>query len=200
MLNLRISELPGSSYDWPAVKPKSVDQLQQIGIFILVLFGVHLINFVSGMWLNRFGIIPRTFRGLQGILFSPLLHANWSHLAANAAPLAVMLCLVAFGSRQPMWPITISIWVISGTAIWLVGRPGSVQIGASALIYGLAAFLVTEAWVKRDLKSALVALLVIVLYGGIVWGLLPTRQGVSWEGHLCGVAAGILVAKIGWVA
>jgi len=88
------------------------------------------------------------------------------------------------------------IWLAAGFAIWIVGRPGSVQIGASGLIYGLAAFLVATAWFKRDLKSALAALVVIILYGSIVWGLLPSRAGVSWEGHLSGAVVGILVAVV----
>jgi membrane associated rhomboid family serine protease len=88
----------------------------------------------------------------------------------------------------------IAIWIASGFAVWLVGRPGAVQIGASGLIYGLAAYLVVAACIRREWKSALAALVVIFLYGGIVRGLLPTHPQVSWEGHLAGAIAGGLVA------
>ena len=104
--------------------------------------------------------------------------------------------VLAFVKGRALWPITAMIWLATGFAIWIVGRPGSVQIGASGLIYGLAAFLVATAWFKRDLKSALAALVVIVLYGSIVWGLLPGGAGVSWEGHVSGAVAGILVAVV----
>lgn len=172
------------------------DPFFQIAIFMVSLFAIQIVNSLTGMWLLRFGIIPRTTIGLRGIVFAPLLHVGWGHLMANAAPLAVLLGLLAFGSRQSFWMTTGMIWVLSGLGTWLLGRPGSVQIGASGLIYGLAAFLVVAAWQSRDLRLALIAFLVIFFYGGIVWGLLPTQRGVSWEGHVCGLIAGVMVAKL----
>ena len=168
--------------------------IAQILCFIAILVAIHAVNGVLGMWFTQFGVMPRTVVGLRGILFSPLLHGNWAHLLANAAPLGVMLGLLAFSRGRSLWSITGAIWIASGTAVWLVGRPGSVQVGASGLIYGLAAFLVTTAWFQRDLKSAVAAIVVLFFYGSIVWGLLPTRQGVSWEGHIAGAVAGVLVA------
>jgi membrane associated rhomboid family serine protease len=178
------------------VERRRANQLSQIAIFLVALFVIHAVSVATGMWLARFGVIPRTAIGLRGILFSPVLHVSWSHLMANAVPLAVMLCLLALSKKGSLWPITAAIWTLSGLAVWLVGRPGSIQIGASSLIYGLAAFLVTSAWTSRNVKSALVALAVIFFYGGIVWGLLPGTPGVSWEGHLCGAIAGFLVARV----
>ena len=168
----------------------------QILWFLAILLAVHGANVLSGMWLIRFGVIPRTVIGLRGILFSPLLHKDWAHLAANSVPLGVMLALLNFTRPQFLWPTVTAIWLATGIGVWLVGRPGSVQIGASGLIYGLAAFLVTTAWVRRDLKSGLAALAVVFLYGGIAWGLLHGREGVSWEGHVAGAIAGVLVGMI----
>jgi membrane associated rhomboid family serine protease len=108
-----------------------------------------------------------------------------------------MLGLLAFTRGRALWSVTSSIWLGSGIAVWLIGRPDSVQIGASGLIYGLAAYLLATAWFQRDLKSAVAAVVVIVLYGSIVWGLLPTRPGVSWEGHLAGAIAGVFIAMSG---
>ena len=174
-------------------------QIVQILGFLAVLVLVHAVNVLSGMWFTQFGVIPRTVVGLRGILFSPLLHGNWAHLAANAAPLGVMLGLLALARGSALWPGTGALWLGSGVAVWLVGRPGSIQIGASGLIYGLAAFLVTTARLQRDFKSAVAALVMIFLYGSIAWGLLPNRLGVSWEGHLAGAVAGILVGMYGTV-
>ena len=169
-------------------------QLIVILSLLTVLFAIHVLNVFSGMAFTRFGVIPRSVTGLRGILFSPLLHENWAHLIANAAPLGVMLGLLAFTRGRSLWPITAALWLASGFAVWLIGRPRTTHIGASGLIYALAAFLLTTAWLQRDLKSALAALIVIFLYGSIAWGLLPIRQGVSWEGHLAGAIAGILIA------
>ena len=168
-------------------------QVVQILCFLAVLVLIHAVNILSGMWLNEFGVMPRSVVGLRGILFSPLLHGDWAHLLANVAPLGVMLSLLAFSRGRLLWPITTAIWLASGIAVWMVGRPGFTQIGASGLIYGLAAYLVATAWFQRDVKSALAALVVIFLYGGIVWGILPMRPGVSWEGHLAGAVAGVVV-------
>lgn len=170
------------------------NQLAPIAVLLAVLFVVHVVNVLSGMALTAYGVIPRSLTGLRGILFSPLLHGSWAHLLANVVPFGALLGLLAFARGAALWPIVAAVWLGSGMAVWLVGRPGAVQVGASGVIYGLAAFLLASAWLQRDLKSALAALVFMVLYGGIVWGIFPTRQGVSWEGHLSGAVIGVLVA------
>jgi len=171
------------------------NHLKGIAILIVVLFAIQLVNVATRMHLSRFGIIPRTVVGLRGIVFSPLLHGNWGHLLANVGALAVLLVLLSFNKKNSLWSTTGAIWVIAGLATWFVGRPGSVQIGASGLIYGVATYLITAAFIYRDLFSGFIAFLVVVAYGGLVWGLLPIHSGVSWEGHLCGAIAGIVVAS-----
>ena len=161
-----------------------------------VLFAVHSLNAITGMSLTQFGVIPRTTVGLRGVLFSPLLHGNWAHLLANSAPLAIMLCLLVLTKTHALWTTTAQIWTVTGLAVWMAGRPGSIQIGASGLIYGLATFLITAAWTTRNLRAACGALFVLLVYGGIFWGLFPSKPGVSWEAHVCGALAGILVAKM----
>jgi membrane associated rhomboid family serine protease len=173
------------------------NQFVQILVVLGVILAVHVVNIAGSMWLTPYGVIPRTFIGLRGILFSPLLHGDWTHLFANLPPLGVMLGLLAFVRGKYLWRIAGTIWVMSGIAVWLVGRPGSVQVGASGWIYGLAAYLVMYAWIQRDWRSALAAVTVVFLYGGIVWGLLPTQPGVSWEGHLAGAVAGMMIAAPG---
>jgi len=173
----------------------SKNPLKEIAILILVMCAIQMVNVAMRMHLTRFGIIPRSIIGLRGILFGPLLHGSWGHLFANVGPLTVMLALLSFNKKRSLWSTTWAIWMTTGLAIWMVGRPGSIQIGASGLIYGLATFLITAALRGRDFFSAFIAFLVIVLYGGMVWGLLPVHPGVSWEGHLCGAIAGIVVAS-----
>lgn len=177
------------------MKIRPVTPGNQIAILLLALFLIHAINVAGGMWLARYGVIPRTVVGLRGIVFSPLLHANWRHLMANATPLCVLLVLLAWSLKRRFTQIVAAIWVTTGLAVWVAGRPGAVQIGASGLIYGLASFLIVRALLDRKVASAPACVAVLFLYHGIVWGLLPTNRGVSWEGHLCGVAAGIAVAR-----
>ncbi|MHA3775182.1 rhomboid family intramembrane serine protease [Verrucomicrobiota bacterium sgz303538] len=171
-------------------------RLTQIAILLLVMYVVQVVSFLTGGWPLQFGIVPRTIHGLRGVLFSPLLHGGWWHLIANTAPLAVMLCLLAFSKRYSLWGIVAAIWGLTGVAVWMIGRPYSVQIGASGVIFGIATFLITTAFIDRSLRSALAAITVLILYGGIVWGLLPGRRGVSWEGHLCGAVSGFFVARM----
>jgi membrane associated rhomboid family serine protease len=145
--------------------------------------------------LQGYGIRPRTVGGLVGVAFSPLLHANLAHLAANATPMFVLLVFL-FWDRHYYPKRTLAvIWIASGLGTWLIGRGGAVHIGASSVVYGLVAYLVVSGLLMKSWRSALVAFGVFVLYGGIIYGIVPQRGAVSWEGHLCGVIAGIWAAS-----
>lgn len=146
--------------------------------------------------LRQFGILPRTAPGLVGIAFSPLLHANGTHLMANALPLLVLLFLL-FWDRHYYPARTLAlIWVASGAGTWLIGRGGSVHLGASSVIYGLVTYLVAAGFLLRSWRSVLIAVGVLLIYGGIIYGVLPQRGPISWEGHLCGALAGIWAAHL----
>jgi membrane associated rhomboid family serine protease len=145
--------------------------------------------------LRRFGIVPRTAFGLLGVACAPLLHLGFAHLFANAFPLWVLLLLL-FGHRAYAPEETLGwVWVGSGLGTWLIGRGGAVHIGASSLIYGLVVYLIAAGWWRRDWRSILVSMAVLLFYGGIFYGVLPQRGIVSWEGHLAGAITGLLVAR-----
>jgi len=145
--------------------------------------------------LDGFGVYPRTAQGLVGILFSPLLHGSVAHLLANALPLFLLLVLLYADPRYRPGPTLTCIWIGSGLGTWLIGRPGSVHIGASSLIFGLVAFLIASGFVVRSWRAALVGVVVAILFGGIFYGVLPQQGPISWEGHLSGVIAGILAVR-----
>jgi membrane associated rhomboid family serine protease len=159
---------------------------------MFVILGVELIFHIN---LGRFGILPRTEVGLLGILFSPLLHGNLQHLLANALPLFVLLVLLLSNRGYRPYQTLGWIWIASGLGTWLIGRGNAVHIGASSVIFGLAAFLIAAGIFLKGWRTALVAILVFLFYGGIFYGVLPQNGPISWEGHLCGAVAGAWAAR-----
>lgn len=145
--------------------------------------------------LFRWGIEPRTVRGLPGIVTAPLLHEGWSHLLSNSTPLIVLLLLLFTTQRRP-WLAVLELVLVSGALLWLVGRPSSNHIGASSLIFGLITYLISSGWLHRKVLGVMVGLLVLVIYGGsLLTGVVPQfNSTVSWEGHLCGAISGVIVA------
>ncbi len=163
--------------------------------FVALIWVIEFINFSMGHRLSDWGILPRTVKGLKGIPLSPFLHASLIHIMMNTIPLAVLGGFVILNGRQIFFEISIIIILVSGTALWLFGR-SSYHVGASGLIFGYFGYLVLRAWYDRSLKSFIIAFITVSLYGGIIWGMLPTFSRISWEGHLFGLLAGILAARL----
>jgi len=151
------------------------------------------VAFDSG--LQAHGIEPRQVDGLEGVVLAPLLHGGWAHLISNSIPFLVLGALVmTYG--LPHWiKATSFITIVAGLATWLLARSGN-HIGASILVFGYFGFLLGMAWFERSVKSIGIAVLVAVIYGGLIWGVVPTDSGVSWEGHLFGVIAGVTAAGL----
>lgn len=169
-----------------------------VGGLLAIMWAVELIDWLGGRWLelDGYGIRPRQLGGLPGILFAPFLHAGWGHLAANSLPLLV-LGLLGYGrGERSFWLASTGIVLMGGGGVWLIGGSGTVHVGASGLVFGYFGYLLTAGMVERSVVAILRAVTVAVLYGSIVWGVLPTRAGVSWEGHLCGLLAGSLIAYL----
>jgi membrane associated rhomboid family serine protease len=164
--------------------------------FVALLWVLELIDTLFlNQYLNRFGIIPRTTTGLRGILFAPLLHGNLAHLAANTAPLFVLGLLVMLRSLRVFGQVTASSWLIGGTGTWLTGGFNTLHVGASILIFGYLGYLMASAYYERSLTALLTALIVGLLYGSMIFSILPLRAGISWQGHLFGLLGGVLVAR-----
>jgi membrane associated rhomboid family serine protease len=166
--------------------------------FISILWVVRITDFVLPIVdFNELGIKPRSIAGLPGILLSPILHTDFSHLAANTVPLVILLSLLVYSypARQRNLAI-ISIVLLGSTLVWLFARQAT-HVGASGLIYGLVTFLIAGGYYARRVRTILIAFITLILYGGISFGALPffTNDDVSWEGHLFGAIAGFLAAK-----
>ncbi len=172
--------------------------------FVALLYVVEFFDQIDGHHLDGYGIRPMETDGLWGVLFAPLLHANWAHLAANTGPALVLGFLVALaGLSRFVWATAI-IWILGGFGTWLIGNLGSPcgptdHIGASGLIFGWLTFLLVFGFFIRSGWQILVGFLVLVIYGSVLWGAVPVLNvcgGVSWQGHLCGGIAGVLAAYL----
>jgi membrane associated rhomboid family serine protease len=172
------------------VKHTIGQELHGVVIFIAIVWGVSLIDWIVPGSFTSWGIVPRTLGGLPGIPLSPFLHGGIGHLLSNTLPLFVLLTLLA-GSRARSWVVVAEIILVGGGLLWLFGRP-AVHVGASGLVYGLIAFLIVSGFREKRLVSLVIAILVGFLYGTtLLWGILPTAGSqVSWDGHLCGAVAG----------
>lgn len=167
-----------------------------IGSLIALMWGLEVLNLMTGHSLTRTaGIQPRTLGGLVGIPASPFLHFSLFHLLMNTLPFAILGGLICLQDKKLFVEVSLIVIVVSGFAVWLLGR-SAVHAGASALIFGYFGFLLASGWYAKDLQSIFIALLVLVFYGGMIFGILPLRAYVSWEGHLSGLLAGILAAKL----
>ncbi|OHD06831.1 MAG: rhomboid family intramembrane serine protease [Spirochaetes bacterium GWD1_27_9] len=163
--------------------------------FVLTMWIVFIVDIVIPIDFTIFGIIPRKMEGLIGILASPFLHGSIAHIIANTIPLFILLLLVLTFYKKNSVPVIIIIIILGGFLVWLFGR-NAYHIGASGLIYGLAGFLFSSGIFRRDVKSILISIAIFLFYGGLIYGILPTQKGVSWEGHLFGVLVGVFCGYI----
>jgi membrane associated rhomboid family serine protease len=170
------------------------EELAGVVAFVGVVWAVFLVDLALPGRQQSYGLTPRTMHGLVGVVTMPLLHANLEHLVSNTVPLIVLLTLLA-GSRPRSWAIVAGMVVVSGALLWLFGRQAN-HIGASALIYGLIAYLFVAGILERRFVPLALALVVGFLYGGTLAAGVVPRVGsyISWDGHLCGAVAGALIA------
>ncbi len=169
------------------------------GSFVSTLLLIQLANsllqfYQTGINLLGLGIRPLNPQGLIGIAFSPLLHGSWLHLLANAVPLLVLMTILFWDHRYKPRRTLTTIWLLSGLGTWLIGRPNSVHVGASSIIYGLVAYLLLAGILMRSWRAFFITLLVGLAFSGIWYGILPQDGPISWEGHLCGAIAGLIAA------
>lgn len=180
----------------PPVDPQRRRMLTA-GVFpaigVLILWLIHIVGDAYDLPLSRLGVLPRQASGIIGIFTSPLIHGDYDHLFNNSLPILVLgWCLLYFYPRVA-WRVLAGIWILAGTWVWISAR-GDTHIGASGVIYGLAAFLFFSGLFRRQRALMAIALLVVFLYGGLIWGLLPIVPRMSWESHLWGGVAGVVLA------
>ena len=162
-------------------------------LFILVLFIVEWIEHTYGLRFAKYGVLPRALEGLKGVLLSPFIHSDWKHLTNNALPLFVLTATLRFFYKGIAKEVFLWSWLMSGLWLWAIGRP-SFHIGASGLLYALASFLFFSGFIRKHTKLMSISMFIVFLYGGMIWGIFPMKKHISWEGHLAGALAGLILA------
>jgi membrane associated rhomboid family serine protease len=194
----------------PSPKPKKRPAWMTGGVtivsFVVLLYIIEIFDSLSGHHLDDNGIRPLETDGLPGIIFAPLLHANWAHLIANTGPALVLGFLMTLAGMSRFIFATAIIWILGGVGTWLIGNIGAPtyagahvetnHIGASGLIFGWLTFLLVFGFFTRKIWEIVVGLIVLVVYGSVLLGVLPGTFGVSWQGHLCGAIAGVIAAYL----
>ncbi len=161
--------------------------------FMIVMWGVFMVEVIGDLDFGAYGVYPRAFFGLRGVLFAPLIHDDFKHLISNSAPVFVLSFIIMYFYRRVAYRSALMIYLLTGFAVWLFARP-VFHIGASGVVYGLLSFVFWSGIFRRSLKSIILALIVTVLYSGYLNGILPNQEGISWESHLLGALVGIFTA------
>ncbi len=157
---------------------------------VWIMFAIFKASYTDMVCL---GIRPLRACGLIGIITSPLAHADISHLASNSTVLAVLMVALFYFYRDAAYCVFLLNWLLSGTLLWIFGRH-SVHIGASGIAYGLAFFIVFGGLLRKRRELKVVSLVVVFMYGGMVWGMMPQGGNISWDGHLLGALSGLVLA------
>jgi membrane associated rhomboid family serine protease len=164
-------------------------------MIVAAMWAVFIVNQIVVIDFNHFGIVPRNSSGIKGILFAPFLHGSTEHIMSNTIPMFILTLVLFWMYPKIALRVLILSALMGGLLVWIFGRT-AFHIGASGVIFALLGFLVASGIFRKKLKALLIAIGIFLLYGGIVWGILPTQAGVSWESHLFGLISGIVLAYI----
>ena len=164
-------------------------------LFVLIIWTVFWFEVKFGYVFNSFGVYPRTLTGLRGIIFSPFIHSDIEHLYHNTIPLFVLSAALFYFYRTISWKVIFYGIILSGFLTWCIGRPAN-HIGASGLIYVLMSFTLFKGIFTKHFRLIALSLLIVFLYGSMIWYVFPIKENMSWEGHLSGLIVGLFFAII----
>lgn len=162
-------------------------------IFVFIMWMMFLFNEYIGFSYKVHGIIPRKIFGLKGILTSPILHSDIGHILSNTVPFLALSSILFIFYKRVAYGSFFLIYFLTGFLVWIMARPAN-HIGASGIVYGLLAFVFWTGVFRKNRKSIMLTLIVLVVYSGYFVGIVPGKEGVSWESHLLGGIAGIITA------
>ena len=162
---------------------------------VLLIWSVFYLELKLHINLNEYGIYPLKLKGLRGVLFSPFIHGSVEHLYNNTIPLAVLTAALSYFYRDMVLRVLLLGTILTGLLTWVIGRP-SFHIGASGIIYLLASFIFFKGIFAKHYRLVALSLVVVFIYGSMLWYIFPIKEGVSWEGHLSGFLMGLIFALL----
>ncbi len=162
-------------------------------LLVVLIVGINIFEEYLGLRWAKYGVFPRSLEGVSGIITSPFIHGDWKHVFNNSVPLLVLGTSLRYFYKDISKEVFLWSWLMSGLWLWAIGRP-SFHIGASGIVYALASFLFFSGLIRKHTRLMAVSFVVVFLYGSMVWGVFPIKEHISWEGHLSGGLAGIILA------
>ncbi|MCG8487685.1 MAG: rhomboid family intramembrane serine protease [Chromatiales bacterium] len=165
-------------------------QVRVVIAICLLIAAIEMINILTGRYLNQFGLIPRKTDAIHGIILAPLLHGSLMHFFSNIVPLAIFSLLMLQHGTKRFALVTTGCILISGALVWFFGR-ATIHVGSSSLIYGYFGYLLLAGILSGKIKLILISLFVGFVYGGLIFGVLPSSPYISWESHLFGFVSGL---------
>jgi membrane associated rhomboid family serine protease len=187
------AEAPGT---WASIKSELRLAYRLLAGTLAVMWGEEIVDLFLDQSLNRLGIVPRTLNGLLHIPLAPFLHVGFGHLISNTIFLVILGWLVLLRETRHYVAVFAASTLLGGLGVWLFGREGN-HLGASGVVYGLMGYLLLAGWFERKVGTVILSLGVGSMFSWMLYGMLPTGNGhISWEGHLFGFAAGVLMARI----
>ena len=179
------------------MRQSNYDIFQQLILpvsIVSLMWLVKIIEVVNDFKFTRWGILPREWDGILGIFTSPFIHKDWQHLMSNSIPMLMLTSMIMVFYKKVAIQSILIITTLTGIAVWLFAHGEVYHIGASGVIYGLVAFLAWTGIFRKNIKSIILSLIILAIYHGYFYGILPTGGIVSWESHLFGAISGIFVA------
>ena len=166
-------------------------------VALLIMWLIYWADFLFIYDFHRLGVVPKQLSGLKGILFMPWIHAHSDvkHILNNSVPAFLLMTLLFYSYKEIALKVFLLSWFLTGLFLWVFGaNNGAHHIGMSGVIYSLAAFLFTSGVLRKYLPLQALALFIVFLYGSMIWGIFPTKERISWEGHLSGMIIGLFLA------
>ena len=161
--------------------------------YIVIIWFIYWIEIQYGFNFNKFGVYPRTLEGFRGVFLTHFIHSNTNHVFNNSIPLFVLLSSLFYFYKDVAYKVLIFGGLLTGFLTWLFARE-SFHIGASGIVYLLFSFVFFSGIIKKHYRLVALSLIIIFLYGSMIWYVLPIKDGISWEGHLCGFLVGLYFA------